>query len=161
MSRRIAFLALVGAAGALAGSALAGGPPGGGGQPADSGLEPSSPTPASLCADYPHPVAACSAVAVSCPSSPRAQIACKTVGTSGSESASVRKLELQLPRRYVTVKLTCRADAKAQVACRIASRTVTAATGVHVSVVRLPHTFRTVHIACATTNTRFACRLAT
>jgi len=157
MSRRLVLLALLAAGGVIASAAIAKppAPQPGGGRP-----EPADPLPTSLCSSYPHPFATCSAVAVSCPSTPRAQFACKTVGVSGSASAPVRKLELQLPRRYVTVKLACKADEKMQIACRVASRTIGTASGVRVVVMRLPQTFSTVRIACGTTASKFACKLA-
>ena len=155
MSRRVVVLALVVLAGSAVGAANANPP---GPQPAP-GPQPVDPPPASLCASYPHPLLSCRVVAVSCPSSARAQFACKTVQAVGAADAPVQKLELQLPRRYASVKLTCRVDAKSQIACRVASRTVASATGVRVVVIRLPETFATVRIACATTRAKFACSL--
>ena len=153
MSRRFVVLALAIAAGITAGAALAKPPVGP--QP-DPELNPS---PASLCAQYPHPTATCSAVAVSCPSSARRQVACTTVASVGPADATVQKLELQLPRRYASLAMRCRSDAKPRVACRILGHTSVAATGMRVRIVRLPDSFVTLRIGCATTGTKFACTL--
>ena len=110
--------------------------PPGGPQPAD-GPQPVDPPLARLCASYPHPLATCSAVAVSCPSTAKAQVACKTVASAGAANAPVQKLELQLPRAYVALKMLCQLKPGSAIACRITSRTRTSATGVRVMVLRL------------------------
>jgi hypothetical protein len=138
-------------AGASAGAAFAGPP--GGPQP-DPELLP----PASVCQQLPHPTATCTAVAVTCPSSPKAQFACKTVASSEPAGASVLKLELQLPRRYSMVRLQCQVRTEKPLSCRVTSRTTQAATGHRVVVLDLTGRNGLVRIGCATAKT-FACRL--
>ena len=156
MSRRIAFLVAVGALALTAGAAFGKTPPGP--QP-EPGLEPSDPIPAAtLCQQFPHPLLTCSGVSVTCPSSPRAQFACTVNGSAGPVDASVRRLELQLPRRYPKLTMLCQAKSATEIACRVMSRTITRATGIHVVVLKLPNRTGAVHIACATT-TKFACKI--
>ncbi len=155
MSRRFAVFVAAGLVGAFASVALA--KPPGGLQPAD-GPQPVDPPLASLCASYPHPLATCSAVAVTCPSSPKAQVACKTVASAGAANAPVRKLELQLPRAYVALRMLCQLKPGAAIACRITSRTSTGATGVRVMVLRLPGA-ATAHVTCSTKSAKFACKI--
>jgi hypothetical protein len=157
MSRRIAVLLAAGALGLTAGAAFAMPPPGQ--QPAGGGNEPADPVPATLCQQLPHPVAACSAVAVVCPSSPKAEFACTTSASSGPADASTRMLELQLPRRYPRLALLCQVKTATAVTCRVTSRTITRMSGKRLVVLTLPNRSGPVRIACATT-TRFACKTA-
>jgi hypothetical protein len=156
MSRRFAVLAAVGVLAMTAGAAAA--KPPGGPQPAD-GPQPVDPPLASLCASYPHPLATCSAVAVSCPSTAKVQVACKTVASAGAANAPVQKLELQLPRAYVALKMLCQLKPGSAIACRITSRTRTSATGVRVMVLRLPTGSASARIACSTKSAKFACKI--
>lgn len=156
MRVRLATLIVASAAGALAGTALAKQPSP---QPDPEDMPPVSPPPASICPQYPHPTLPCGVVAVSCPSTAKAQVACKTVASAGQADAQTQKLELQLPRSYAKALLTCTADAKTRLACRITSRTLSGATGVRVAIVRLPNPFTTVRLACGTAKSKFACKL--
>jgi hypothetical protein len=160
MSRRFVVLALVAVAAATAGSALA--KPPGGPQPDPESVLPVNPSLASLCqspGSYPHPIAACSAVQVSCPSTARAQFACKTLGSVGQADSTTRKLELVLPKRYSALTLLCAAKSSVDVTCRVSKRTSANASGLRVSVVKLPSGSSSVHIGCATGKTAFACRI--
>jgi hypothetical protein len=159
MSRRFVVLALAAAAAATAGSALA--KPPGGPQPNPESILPVSPSLASLCQTpgaYPHPIAGCSAVQVSCPSTAKAQFACKTDGSVGTADAETRKLELVLPKRYSALTLLCKTQSGVDVACRVSTRASTKASGLRTSVLRLPQS-ATVRIACATSKSAFACRI--
>ena len=159
MSRRLVVLALAAAAVATAGSALA--KPPGGPQPDPESVLPVSPSLSSLCQSpgaYPHPIAACSAVQVSCPSTAKAQFACKTEGSVGTAVADTRKLQLVLPKRYTALTLTCKTPSGVDVTCRVSSRTSTRAAGHRVSVLTLPQT-SSVRIGCATVKSAFACRI--
>jgi hypothetical protein len=159
MSRRFVVLALAAAAAATAGGALA--KPPGGPQPDPGSVLPVNPSLASLCqtpGSYPHPIAACSAVQVSCPSTAKAQFACKTDGSVGTADSDTRKLELVLPKRYAALTLLCNVQSGVDVTCRVSSRTSTKASGVRTSVVKLPQT-TSVRIGCATGKTAFACRI--
>jgi len=156
MSRRIAVLVAAGALALTAGAAFAKAPPGP--QPGP-GPEPSDPLPAAtLCQQFPHPLLTCSGVAVTCPSSPRAQFACTMNGSAGPVDASVRRLELQLPRRYPKLTLLCQAKSAVEITCKVTSRTITRATGTRVVVLKLPNRTGAVRIACATTS-KFACKV--
>lgn len=159
MSRRLVVLALAAATAATAGGALANPP--GGPQPDPGSILPVSPPLASLCqapGAYPHPIAGCSAVQVSCPTTAKAQFACKTVATVGTANAGTRKLELVLPKTYPALTLLCKVHSGTDVACRVSSRTRTNASGRHVSVLKLPQT-ASVRIGCATSKSAFACRI--
>ena len=159
MSRRFVVLALAAAAAATAGGALA--KPPGGPQPDPELIQPVNPPLASLCQTpgaYPHPIALCSAVQVSCPSTAKAQFACKTVATVGAANADTRKLELVLPKRYASLTLACKTQTGIDVSCRVSSRTSTSASGLRVSVLKLPQA-ASVRIGCATGKTAFACRI--
>src|SRR5262249_15180476 len=117
MSRRFVALAL-GVAAITASGALA--KPPGGPQP-----DPELPLLSSLCqtqGSYPHPIADCSAVQVSCPSTAKATFACKTVATTGTANAGTRKLELVLPKRYSALALLCRTQTGIDLTCRVGSR---------------------------------------
>jgi hypothetical protein len=153
-SPRFAVLVVAGALVVAAGAASAKPPPGP--QPGP-GIEPVDPVPATLCAQLPHPTVACSAVAVICPSSPKEQFACRTGPSAGPVDASMRTLELQLPRRYPKLVLACQAVTGVDVVCRVVSRTITRVAGVRVVVLRLPDRTGVIRIACATTKSRFAC----
>ena len=160
MSRRFVVLALAAVAAATAGGALA--KPPGGPQPDPESVLPVNPSLASLCqspGSYPHPIAACSAVQVSCPYTARAQFTCKTLGSVGQADSTTRKLELVLPQRYSALALVCTAKSGVDVACRVSSRTSINASGIRVSVVKLPNTSSSVRIGCATGKTAFACRI--
>jgi hypothetical protein len=160
MSRRFVVLALVAAAAATAGGALA--KPPGGAQPDPELILPGVPPLASLCqtpGSYPHPLAACSAVQVSCPSTAKAQFACKTMASTGSANADTRKLELVLPKRYPALTLLCKTQTGIDVTCRVSSRTRTNVSGLHVYVLKLPDRSGSVHIACGTSKSAFACRI--
>jgi hypothetical protein len=159
VSRRFVVLALAVAAGIGASAALAKAP---GPQPDPELVQPVNPPLASLCqspGSYPHPIAACSAVQVSCPSTAKAQFACKTVATVGSANALTRKLELVLPKRYAALTLLCTTQTGVDVACRVSKRTSTKATGLRVDVMKLPNQAGSLHIACGTTKSAFACRI--
>ena len=158
MSRRFVVLALAAAAAATAGSALA--KPPGGPQPDPGSVLPVNPSLSSLCqpGSYPHPIAGCSAVQISCPSTAKAQFACKTVASVGTADADTRKLELVLPKRYSALTLACKTPTGVDVTCRVSSRTSTNASGQRVSVVKLPQA-ASVRIGCATGKTAFACRI--
>ncbi|HEX3455427.1 MAG TPA: hypothetical protein VHS03_12440 [Gaiellaceae bacterium] len=159
MSRRFVVLALAAVAAATAGGALA--KPPGGPQPDPESVLPVNPPLASLCqspGSYPHPIALCSAVQVSCPSTAKAQFACKTVATVGTADANTRKLELVLPKRYSALTLICKAQSGVDIACRVSSRTSTKASGLRTSVLTLPRT-ASVRIGCATGKSAFACRI--
>ncbi|HST26089.1 MAG TPA: hypothetical protein VLJ76_08855 [Gaiellaceae bacterium] len=161
MSRRIVVLALVAAAAAAATAHAAPPKPPGGAEPDPGLILPVNPPLASLCQTpgaYPHPLAACSAVQLSCPSTAKAQFACKTVATVGTANADTRKLELVLPKRYPALTLTCKLQSGVEIACRVSSRTSTNATGLHVSVLKLPKA-SSVRIGCATSKSAFACRI--
>jgi hypothetical protein len=159
MSRRLVVLALAAATAATAGGALA--KPPGGPQPDPGSVLPVNPSLPSLCAPgaYPHPLAACSAVQISCPSTAKAQFACKSVATVGQADAGTRKLELVLPKRYSALTMLCTTQTGVDVACRVSKRTSVKAAGTHVSVLTLPNRAGSVHIACATGKTAFACRI--
>jgi hypothetical protein len=159
MSRRFVVLALAAAAAATTGGALA--KPPGGAQPDPGAILPVNPPLASLCqpGSYPHPIAACSAVQVSCPSTAKAQFVCKTVATVGQANADTRKLELVLPKRYSALTLLCKTQTGVDVACRVSSRTSVKATGTHVSVLTMPNRAGSLHIACRTGKSAFACRI--
>ena len=156
MRVRLATLVVASAAGALAGTAPAKPPSP---QPDPEDMPPVSPPPAGICPQYPHPTLPCGVVAVSCPSTAKIQVACKTVASAGQADAHTQKLELQLPRRYAEAGLTCRTDAKTRVSCRITSRTLVTATGVHTAVVRLPNAFTAIRLACGTVKSKFGCKL--
>jgi hypothetical protein len=159
MSRRCVVLALAVAAAAVAGGASA--KPPGGPQPDPETILPVNPPLTSLCqttGSYPHPIAGCSAVQVSCPSTAKARFACKTVGSVGQANADTRKLELVLPKRYAALTLLCTARTGVDVACRVSRRTSTNAPGLRVSVVKLPNR-ASLHIACGTGKSAFACRI--
>ena len=156
MSRRIAALAAVCAAGISASAALAGAPPwtcawAGAGGPSTGQPLPAAPTPDDRLQRRRRLR----------PSSPKAQVVCETVASAGPADASVHKLELQLPRRYASVTLACKADAKTEIACRIVKRASTSGTGVRVVVLRLPQSFALVRIACGRRASKFACRSTT
>jgi hypothetical protein len=155
MTRRIVVLVAACVLGVTAGAALGKPPPGP--QP-EPGPQPVDPPPASLCPQFPHPTITCSAVAVTCPSSPKAQFVCTTSAYAGPVDASTRKLELQLPRRYPKLALSCQVKTGVDITCRVTSRTITRASGMRVVVLRLPSGAGAVRIACATT-TRFACKI--
>jgi hypothetical protein len=160
MSRGFVVLALVAAAAATAGGALA--KPPGGPQPDPELILPVNPPLTSLCqsiGSYPHPLPACSAVQVSCPSTAKAQFACKTLGSVGQANSDTRKLELVLPKRYSALTLLCTTRTGIDVACRVSRRTSTNASGLRVSVLRLPSSSSSVRIGCATGKTAFACRI--
>ncbi len=161
MSRPFVVLALV-AVGAVAASASAAPPkPPGGAQPDPELIQPVNPPLASLCpavGSYPHPLPACSAVQISCPSTAKAQFACKTVATVGPANAATRNLKLVLPKRYSKLTLACKTPTGVDVTCRVSSRTSTNASGQRVSVVKLPQT-ASVRIGCATGKSAFACRI--
>jgi hypothetical protein len=142
MSRRIPVLAAVCAIGAAAANAWAA-PPGG-------GIPPVNPPAVGLCAQLPHPTPACRAVTVACLAT------CTTTGSTGPANADVRKLGLQLPRRYARAVLSCKAVGDVSVSCRLVSRTLVGATGVHVAVMKLPQSFDTVRISC-TSRTKLVC----
>ena len=148
MSRRILALAALCTLGAAAGTAGAVPPQP---PPAGGGAEPVNPAAVGLCAALPHPTpVACSAVTVACLST------CTTTGSTGAANADVRRMALQLPRRYSKAVLACRAVGAVKVACKIVSRTVVSAQGVHAFVMRLPQTFLSVRISC-TSQTKLAC----
>jgi hypothetical protein len=152
MSRPLAVLVAVGLLAVGAGAALAK-PPGSGPQP-DPGLEPNDPLPATtLCTDFPHPLLLCSAVVVSCPSSARSQIVCKTTAAAGPADADIRRLAIRLPRRFVKATLVCAASGAVSVRCKVASRVVGAAAGTRMDVVRLPKSFQSVRISCTNRST--------
>jgi hypothetical protein len=159
MSRQFVVLALAAAAAATAGGALA--KPPGGPQPDPGSVLPVNPPLASLCqpGSYPHPIAACSAVQVSCPSTAKAQFACKRVATVGQANAGTRRLEFVLPKRYSALTLLCKTQTGIDVACRVSSRTSVNASGLRTSVLKLPNHAASLHIACGTTNHAFACRI--
>jgi hypothetical protein len=161
MSRRFVFLVAAGVLGVSASVAFAAPP--GGLQPRDgiNPIPPVNPPPASLCPQVlPHPVLDCRAIAVICAASPKSQYACQTVESVGPASASVKKLELQLPRRYTAVMLECRAKSTNSLACRVTSHTDGSATGIRVAVVGLPKkSFVSVQIACGASKHIFACKL--
>ena len=154
------MLALVAAA-VTAGGASA--KPPGGAQPDPVDLiQPVNPPLSSLClgiGSYPHPLPACSAVQVSCPSTARAQFACKTVAKVGPANAETRKLELVLPKRYSALTLLCKTETGIDVACRVSSRTSVSASGLRTSVLKLPNRAGSLHVACATGKSAFACRI--
>ena len=149
MSSRFAILVAAGLLAVSAGAALA--KPPGAGQP--PGLEPNDPLPASLCAQFPHPMLACSATVVSCPSTNQSHVACKTTGTAGPAHADLRRLALSLPRQYTTAALVCAASGNVSVRCNVISRTLSTATGVRTGVLRLPKSFQSVRISCTNRNT--------
>jgi hypothetical protein len=160
MSRRFVVLALVAAAAVTAGGALA--KPPGGPQPDPELTLPGVPPLASLCqtpGSYPHPIASCSAVQVSCPSTAKAQFACKTMASTGPAGASTRELQLVLPKRYSALTLLCKTQTGIDVACRVSSRTSVTASGLRVSVVKLPNRVASLHIACSASKSTFACRV--
>jgi hypothetical protein len=159
MSRRLVVLTLVVSAG-VAVSAASAKPPAP--QPDPELPLPVNPSLASLCrtpGSYPHPLAACSAVQVSCPSTAKAQFACKTVATVGPANADTRKLELVLPKRYSALTLLCKTQTGVDVACRVSSRTSVDSTGLRTEVLKLPNRAGSLHIACGTTKSAFACRI--
>jgi hypothetical protein len=159
MSRRFVVLALAVAA-VVAGGASAK-PPAPQPDPEDV-IQPVNPSLGSLCQTpgaYPHPIAQCSAVQVSCPSTAKAQFACKTVATVGTANAETRKLELVLPKRYSSLALLCTTRTAVDVACRVSARTNVGASGLRTSVLKLPNHAGSLHIACATAKSAFACRI--
>jgi hypothetical protein len=159
MSRRFVVLALVAAAAVTAGGALAKPPSP---QPDPELILPGVPPLASLCqtpGSYPHPIASCSAVQVSCPSTAKAQFACKTMASTGPAGANTRKLEFVLPKRYSALTLLCKTQTGIDVACRVSSRTSVKASGLRVSVVKLPNRVASLHIACSASKSAFACRI--
>jgi len=159
MSRRLVLLTLVVTAGVAVSAAVAKPPSP---QPDPELPLPVNPSLASLCrtpGSYPHPIAACSAVQVSCPSTAKAQFACKTVATVGPANADTRKLELVLPKRYSALTLLCKTQTGVDVACRVSSRTSVNSTGLRVDVLKLPTRAGSLHITCGTTNKAFACRI--
>lgn len=153
MSPRFSVLVVTGLLVVGVGAALAKSPIGP--QP-DPGPEPNDPQPASVCAQFPHPLLVCSAVVVSCPSSGQSRIACETTGASGPAGADVRRLALRLPRRYVKAALVCDASGAVSVRCKLVSRTLGTATGARTGVVRLPKSFHSVRISC-TNRSKLAC----
>jgi hypothetical protein len=153
---RFVLLALVAVGSVTAGAAVAKPPTP---QPVDPGAQPVDPAPAGLCSSYPHPLAACSAVAVRCPSTAKAQFACKTVAVAGPANAAVRKLELVLPRRYVALTLLCRTKTGVDITCRVSARTSTTVAGLRVYVLKLPDRSGSLRIGCATGKSAFACKL--
>ena len=152
MSRPLAVLVAVGLLAVGAGAALAK-PPGSGPQP-DPGLEPNDPLPATtLCTDFPHPLLLCSAVVVSCPSSVRSQVACKTVAVAGPADADIRRLAIRLPRQFMKAALACAANGDVSVRCKVVSRALGTATGMRMDVVRLPKSFQSVRVSCTNRST--------
>jgi hypothetical protein len=85
---------------------------------------------------------------------------CTTTSVSGSQSASVRKLALHLPRRFVAIELTCRTETTERITCRVVSKTGGGALGTRIVVLLLPTHFAAVHVTCGTSpRSGLACRL--